>query len=55
MDFLNLCFLKKASLNIVKNLRNNNNKKNILDLSDVIGLNNNNIFNNNIKKQKIKM
>ena len=54
MDFLNLCFLKKASLNIVKNLRNNN-KKNILNLSDGIGLNNNNIFNNNIKKQKIKM
>ena len=52
---------KYASLDIVKKLRNNNqnfNKKNILDLSDGIGLNNNNnIFhnnNNNIKKNKNK-
>ena len=47
----NMTFKKYASLNIIKNLKNNNqniNKKNILDLSDGIGLNNNNNNNNNM-------
>ena len=55
----NITFKKYASLNIIKNLRNNNqifSKKNMLDLSDGIGLNNNNSFfnNNNNNNRSIK-
>ena len=57
-ELKNKSFKKYTSLNIVKNLRNNNqklSKKNILDLSDGIGLNNNNnIFNNNNNSLKIQ-
>ena len=56
-ELKNKSFNKYTSLNIIKNLRNNNqklSKKNVLDLSDGIGFNNNNIFYNNNNSLKIQ-